>query len=394
MVKRTILTYLFFTLISKFAISFIAATYVVFLMSHGLDIFQVGVVNATFYATLLVCEIPTGAFADIFGRKKSCALSYFLLALSMFVYGASTSFTGFVIAEIFGAIGGTFANGAFDAWLKDKLDFHGFENNKMKSVFARKSQISQLASGFGALVGAYLGTIDLRLPWIAGGVIFLLGGIAVILLLKEEYFERKSVSLKDSVLFTKNALRVGFKNKVIRFVAAMTLVQIITLQAPNMQWQPFFMSYGIEKSDLGYIYFGVSVAIVVGSFLSSWLLHRLKKDEKKFLAVSQIFMAAGMIVCCIPNLFVLSVFALLFHEFARGLFAPIKDDYINQSIPEKSKERATLLSIESIFHHIGGVIGLIASGFIAKHLLIPNTWLIFGGFLVIATLLIFRNGKK
>ncbi|MFA5195842.1 MAG: MFS transporter [Bacteroidales bacterium] len=154
------------------------------------------------------------------------------------------------------------------------------------------------------------------------------------------------------------------------------------------------MGYGVSKPDLGYIYFGVSLAIIAGSSLSSWLLHRLKKDEKKFLAVSQIFMAAGMIVCCVPNLFALSVFALLFHEFARGLFAPIKDDYINQSIPEKSKERATLLSIESIFHHIGGVIGLIASGFIAKYLLIPNTWLIFGGFLAVATLLISRNGKK
>lgn len=170
-------------------------------------------------------------------------------------------------------------------------------------------------------------------------------------------------------------------------------MHISTLQAPNMQWQPFFSKFVAEKSGLGYIYFGISVAIAAGSFLSIWFLKKMRSNEKRFLVASQILMAIGMIVAAC-GIFFLCLPAFLFHEFARGLFAPIKDDYISQSIPEKTKERSTLLSIESMSHHIGGAIGLILSGLVAKYLSIPTTWLIFGGFLIVATLLIFRNGKK
>jgi len=394
MIKRTIFIYLLFTLISKFAISFIAATYVIFLMSHGLDIFEVSLVNSIFYFTLFVCEIPTGAFADIFGRKKSYALSYFLLAASLFTYSVSSSFWGFIGAEILGALGNTFGNGAFDAWMKDRLDFHGFENSKMKYIFARKSQIAQFASAIGAIAGAYLGSISLVLPWIAGGCIFLVGGILVLLFLKEEYFEKKPFNLKDSFVFTKTAIKAGLKNNVIRFVAIMTLVQFFALQAPNMQWQPYFMSFGLAKENMGYIYFGISVAIIAGSFSSSWILHKMKRDEKRFLVFAQVFMGAGVMVCYFNGLFAFSITCFLFHEFARGLFAPIKDDYVNQSIKEGSKERATLLSMESLSHHVGGMAGLIASGLVAKYLSIPNAWLIFGGLLATGTVLIFWSGKK
>jgi len=394
MIKRTIYLYLFFILLSKFAISFIAATYVIFLMSHGLDIFQVGVVNAVFYVTLLICEIPTGVFADIFGRKISYAFSYFLFSASMFVYSASNSLPGFMTAEAIGAIGFTFGNGSFDAWLKDKLDFHGYEKSKLRAVFSQKSQIGQIASGVGALIGAFLGGFNLAFPWIASGIMFFAGGILVVLLLKEEYFDKKKVSFSESISFTKNAIKQGFKNKVICFVVMMTLIQVFILQAPNMQWQPFFSKFVAEKSSLGYIFFGLSLAIAAGSFLSLWLLKKMKNSEKGFLVASQVLMGAGMILAGALRIFFLCLPAFLLHEFARGLFAPIKDNYINQSIPEKTKERSTLLSIESMSHHIGGAFGLLASGFIAKQLSIPATWIIFGGFLIIITLLISRNGKR
>lgn len=393
MIKKTIYLYLFFILLSKFSIFFIAATYSVFLEDHGLDVFWRNIVNAIFYITLFVCEIPTGAFADIFGRKTSYALSYFILSISMFVYGASSSFAGFVVAEIIGAIGNTFANGAFDAWLKDKLDLYGCEKSRLRIVFSRKSQITQIAGGVSGLIGGFLAKVSPTLPWIFGGTFFLIGGVLVIFLLKEEYFEKKKVSIKESILFTKNAVKQGFQNNVICFVVVMTLVQIPTLQAPNMQWPQFFLGF-VTKPYLGCIYFGIAITIVAGSFLSIRFLEKMKNSEKKFLIFSQLLMGAGLVLTYFGGTFLLCLPAFLLHEFARGLFAPIKDDYINQSIPEKTKERSILLSIESMSRHLGGIVGLILSGLVAKYSSIPTTWLIFGGFLVIATLLIPKNGRK
>jgi MFS family permease len=95
--------------------SLTCAVYVTFLMSNGLNLLQVNLINAVFFFTLFVCEIPTGAYADIFGRKSSFVLACALMSASMFVYGSSHTFVGFIIAEILAAIGGTFRSGAFQA---------------------------------------------------------------------------------------------------------------------------------------------------------------------------------------------------------------------------------------------------------------------------------------
>src|SRR6185369_4258736 len=104
--------------------SIISAIYVTFLIHNGLNLFQVNLVNAIFFLTLFLCEIPTGAFADIFGRKTSFVAACGMLCASMFVYGSSHTFFGFVLAEMLGAVGTTFRSGAFQAWLVDSLKHH------------------------------------------------------------------------------------------------------------------------------------------------------------------------------------------------------------------------------------------------------------------------------
>ena len=88
----------------------------------------------------------------------------------------------------------------------------------------------------------------------------------------------------------------------------------------------------------------------------------------------------------------LTAIALFFiHQLPRGMVSPIKDAYLNSNID--SKERATILSFESIAHHFGGAIGLLLSGLLARSAGIPFTWLVFGLFLVIGTTLIAKNGR-
>ena len=111
--KKTIRNYLLLKSISVFGVALISATYVVFLTSKGLDLLQINLVNFFFFTTLLIFEIPTGAFADVFGRKLSFVVSCVLFSSGMFVYAFAQSFWGFVLAEVISAAGATFASGAF-----------------------------------------------------------------------------------------------------------------------------------------------------------------------------------------------------------------------------------------------------------------------------------------
>ena len=71
--------YVLSCLFSAGGLSVISAIYVTYLIKNGLDLFQVNLVNAIFFFTLFVCEIPTGAFADLFGRKKSFVIACVLM---------------------------------------------------------------------------------------------------------------------------------------------------------------------------------------------------------------------------------------------------------------------------------------------------------------------------
>ncbi len=394
MTKQTIRLYLFLALVRGLGISFISATYVIFLTSRGLNLFEVNLVNLVFFATLFICEIPTGAIADVFGRKISFVCSCFLFCLGMFVYALSKSFWGFALAEAISAIGATFASGAFQAWLVDRLKHFGYTES-FNSIFTKEQQISSGVSILGALLGSFLADKNMILPWIAGGCVMLLGGIFAMIFMKEEYFVREKFSFINGIKSMRETVHIslhyGLKNKVLRFVILLGTVQYFAIQAPNMQWQPLFSHFLPNKTSLGFLWAGMIISVMVGASFSTKFL-KYFKSEKRALIVSQVIIGLGILFTVLFRLFPIALSMFFIHEMARGLFRPLKDVYLNDNIP--SKERATLISFESISHHIGGMVGLLVSGFVAEKVDIPTAWILSGTVLVGSTLLMIKNNIK
>ncbi|MDO8507262.1 MAG: MFS transporter [bacterium] len=394
MVKQTIRLYLLLKVVMALGISFISATYVMFLISKGLNLFEVNLVNCVFFTTLFICEIPTGVVADVFGRKVSFIISCFLFSISLFVYAGSNGIWFFVLAEAIGAVARTFESGAFQAWVVDRLKYYDYAE-PIQPIFKKEQQFAQGATIVGALAGAFLADKNLALPWIAGGITTFVAGVLAIFLMKEEYFVREKFSFREGLrsmrTTTANSIRYGVKNKAIRFIILVSAVQFFALQAPNMQWQPLFSQHFDSKTSFGFLYVGISVCIIIGSSLSSLLLKKVR-DERMALVVSQAMIGVAIVITAYFSSYQIAILLFLSHEVARGAFTPIKDAYLNDNIP--SKERATLISFESISHHIGGAGGLIVSGLLAQTTSIPLTWILSGSFLIIAAIILGKNGKR
>ncbi len=394
MVKATIRLYLLLALISDMGIAFISATYVMYLISKGMNLFEVNLVNMVFYITLFICEIPTGVFADVFGRKFSFICSCFLFSAGGFIYAFTNSFWGFALAEGIAAVGHTFSSGAFQAWLVDRARHFGYEGS-LASVFGKEQQISNFASMFAALLGAYLADKNLALPWICSGTVMFGCGVLALVFMKEEYFVKQKLSfsegLKSMKEITQVSIQYGIKSKVIRFILLLGTIQFFAVQAPNMQWQPFFAQFLSSKKELGFVWVGMCLAMIIGAAFPSWFLKKIR-NEQIALTTTQIWMGIGIILTACFKGFPLAISFFLFHEIARGLFKPVKDVYLNDNIP--SKERATLISFESMSHHIGGAIGLVLSGFIAQRFSIPTAWIFCGTVLALSAGILMKNGKK
>jgi len=93
--------------------------FVVYFIHVGLSIFQIGISLAVSPLLALLFEIPTGAIADLYGRKFSVMLSLFLEAIVILLIYLSNNFYYILFIMSLWGIVETLASGSDEAWVVD-----------------------------------------------------------------------------------------------------------------------------------------------------------------------------------------------------------------------------------------------------------------------------------
>lgn len=392
MPQKVIKTYVTLSFLLSLALAFFFATYQVFLFSRGMDYLQMNIINMFFMAGVFFLEVPTGAFADVLGRKKSVVAGCFVLSFSFLVYFVSHSFWIFVLAEILGALGIAFISGALEAWAVDSLKYHNFDGS-LEHVFKRESQFDQAGILIGSVIGSYVGNINIAYPWLMCSIGCFLAGIYAMFVLKESYFVKKKLELsfRPFVNVARDSVSYGIRHKAIFYLVGFTLIFNFTLQGFNMQWPFVFQdNYGFSVSGLGWLFAVTSLMIMLGSQFSTWFAGKVKHEKVSMIA-SQSVTAAGMILA--STMFGLAPVMIGFvaHEFGRGLFKPLKFAYLNRRIPDE--KRATIISFESMVTKLGAFAGLLVSGYLAKKYSISLSWLV-SGIVLALSIIVFLKLKN
>ena len=52
-------------------LSIAGAAWVLLLVTQGYSLIQVGIAETVFHLVSITCEVPSGVFADVFGRKRA-----------------------------------------------------------------------------------------------------------------------------------------------------------------------------------------------------------------------------------------------------------------------------------------------------------------------------------
>lgn len=383
--------YLIFSFLLSLTSAFCFVTYIPFLVSHGMNLWQINVINSFFMATIILMEMPTGSFADKFGRHRSLTVSCFILALSYFSYQGANSFWIFIFAEVVAGIGKTFASGALEAWMIDSL----LAQNKFylkQRIFSFESYFVSAGTIIGSLSGAYIGDFNLSWPWFLGGAFAAFLGLYS-LTLKET--DRQSSELKTSRSFhgqIKDSWKQGFANSQLTIIMILGATLALAVQAINMQWTVFFQGeYNLETKYLGWIYVAVALTQAGGASLVKYSL-RFSKSQTEILALTQILTAVLVIILTLISGLTITLSFFLMHEVGRGIFKPLKQSFFNDHL--MSANRATSLSLDSMITKIGSLVGLLASGFIAQTWSIKVAWLSSGIFLLLTALWFIYQHKK
>jgi MFS family permease len=364
----------------SFASGFLYGVYPIFLNTRGLDQFEINSVLAVYFTVTFLTDVPTGAFADALGRRRSFMLGCSTRALAFVVYFFAHRYPMFILGEFIDGIGTTFCNGAIDAWGVDALDAAGYRGAKDR-LFWRISQLMNLGFMLAAILGAYVASYDIAWPWLLGATGYLLNALFVARLMNDSVNGRLQVRLSEMPSMISERVRSGIRTGLrIRTLMLLTLANAIYFAAwaPYwLEWPQFFNArYGVGVWVVGWLYALFTVSRMAGAELmirtasSAWS----RADRLCLLAILlALLMFAGGSVGGRTNLTV-ALFCVL--NAAMGALLPFAQSWINEEI--NADQRATLLSFRSTFETLGGSLGLLATGVVADRAGFQRAWQLSG----------------
>jgi len=336
--------------------------WVIYFNEVGFTFTQLGIAWAVFSFVPILFEIPTGAVADIFGRKFSVVLGGILISIMLFLVIFAKEFYILLIIMALWGISQTLGSGSYDAWVIDLLKSK--KKDKLIHDFFIKFQsfgtLGVIISGLlASLAYKYLGINSL---WIISSISALIATIILIFTTKEN-FKRHKVNLKKSfsrtIDISKKGIKFSIKHDVIKLLMLASFFVIISGAVSSLSWQPFLKNIGLPLEYLGVFYSGMAFVLIGVPFLQKPLL-KLVKKEKYYLSL-KVFLE---IILLLFVYFVISpmfaIILLILLAFLDELTPGVRITYFNKFVP--SKIRATVGSVNAMVVGLAGAIGLIVGG--------------------------------
>ena len=121
-----------FTIDSIFQWFLVSVGVWVFIWRTYLSFTEITVIMGVGVLVGLLLELPTGALADLIGRKKTVIIGRVCGVIGFAIYSVATNFWLFLIAAIFYHANWAFESGALSALLYDSLQENGNERSGTK----------------------------------------------------------------------------------------------------------------------------------------------------------------------------------------------------------------------------------------------------------------------
>jgi MFS family permease len=354
-------TYLVLLLGNTLAASLIWGINTIFLLDAGLSNLEAFAANAFFTAGMVAFEVPTGIVADTIGRRASYLLGTLTLMLSTLFYvllwQVEAPFWQWAVASLLLGLGFTFFSGAVEAWLVDALTATGF-TGELETVFGR----GQIVTGVGMLTGSVAGGFiaaqtSLGMPFVVRGAILVVMFALAFKMMHDVGFtpDKGERPLAEMRKIASNSIEYGWRVPAVKWLMVEALftggVGIYGFYA----LQPYLLElYGDPEA---YQVAGLAAAIVAGAQILGGvaaprirrLFHRRTTALLAMLALSVVTLAlVGTVQSFWPVIGFTVLWGLLF-----AATMPIRQTYINGMIP--SRQRATILSFDSMMSSSGGV---------------------------------------
>ena len=314
--------------------------WIIFLLQRGFSLMDVGIAETVFHIASFLFEIPSGAIADLFGRKKTMIASYLCTILAAFLTLTACNLPSLCLAMVFTTLGYNLDSGTRDALTYDSLKSCK-EEGRYLSVNSNQRFLCSIAVSLSKLTTGIAGRIGYVLSYccnmVFSGISALIAGKMEEPVVTQVQKNRPHFSLstfgrdilrqiRDSVCFLRQHPAIAAKMALDALTGCGATLTIFFLQ----------QHFSAQRISLGWI--GVCLLIVetggmAGTKCAPWLAAQFSfgrlAGSCALLSALSILMVGG---------FLLRFFSLVLETATSG--------EINRDLP--SDQRATLISVGSL----------------------------------------------
>lgn len=375
-----------------FNLNLIRGLWMIYLAGKGFSLLQLGLFEGSYHLASFLFEVPTGAVADLWGRKASRICGRVLFISSLLIMFAAETFFMQMAGFILCAAGYNLESGAGEALVYDSMLFTG-NKGKYKIVAGRQEFLLQSGFIISYLAGGYLASHSYPAVFaisilcasfslfVAFSFVEPLSGrqnFAPLFSMKNLFSSMYSQA-HDSVMIIKNRPKIAF-------LIVFTEVIFTFIVCLFFFLQNYWKNKGIPESKIGTVF-------AIAAFFSGMTAFRAHKIEKIIGEKGVLLFTPPMLLLCLWGIALTQLKPLFYilTGIIEGILFVAVSDYINRLIP--SENRATVLSFQSMAFSFFMIVFFPVTGWIGENHSLDVSFIflsVTGTVLTVFYLLIFR----
>ncbi len=267
MLRKNILAYYGANFLLIIAQSLPHAILTPLLLSKGLSLSEILLVQTFFSFCVLVAEYPSGVLADLMSRKNLFLVSNAFLIASFSLVLFFDSFILMLLAWGLYGLYSACSSGTIEASLITDIK----ENKKDLSKFlAKNNQITYLGMIIGSSLGSFLYLKVHAMLYIVGIFLIMLCALTIIFYFKEKERDFKSQkSLKLLKEQVKGSLKELKDNPKLKILLVGHLITPVFFMSHFQMWQAYFLKQGVKEQYLFVFYIAFQVISILIHFLKA-----------------------------------------------------------------------------------------------------------------------------
>jgi MFS family permease len=364
--------------------------FILFLQFHHLNFQEIFWVITIGSMVGFAMEIPTGVFADLFGKKRSIVLSKLGVFISFVIFGFSTSFWMFVVAQAVFELGRALRSGTEGAFIYDYIKQNpGIREMSFTELRGRQKFWQRAGESSAALMGGFIAVC------FGFNAVFFFAAVPAFanLLLAvswEDIKEKrtKRMTLGNSIAHARASIAELAGKRILVLLLVNATIFESSFVAMKSLVQPYMIENGVPLEWFGILF---SVFILMAAF-STRYAHVIEKRMGSMNAISLLsfLMIIPPVVVGFGHPSMIGVILLLLVFVMHYMRMPISSSEFQSHLRQENK--ATMTSTQfMISKNVGNILILPVAGYMADAFSMQASMLLIALILVMNAVLFYMK---